>query len=1020
LLLGPPLLEQDGTEIEFDRRKAIALIAYLAVSLRKESREALATLLWPDLDRERSLAGLRRVLASLRNALDDEVLEISRQRIGLNPESNTYIDVREFDKLCSVRPREGDIGSAEWEPVADSLGHAVELYRGDFLAGFSLSDTEAFDGWQLLQSQRLSREFTSVLEYMVLGLAERREFERAIEYSHRWVEHDPLSESAHQQIMKIHALAGRIPEAIRQYEHCVELLDRELQVPPQPETVLLFRAIKDGEFAPVPAGELRLSVVSRPVQALPVPPTPFIGREIELQKITELLSQPSCRLVTLTGPGGIGKTRLSLEAAQIMNDSFKDEVCFVPLSQLSSPHLVGSRVCEALGLQPDPQVDPQDLVVSYLQDKEILLVVDNFEHLLPGSTFLSGILLGARGVKMLVTSRERLRLQGESVFEVSGLETPEAGQTEGIEKFSAVRLFIESANRIDKAFAVSAEDRSEVSRICRLVQGMPLALELAAAWTRVLGCSEIAAEIESNIDFLAADLRDMPERHRSLRAVFNHTFALLTREEQRLASSLSVLRGSFTREAAEQAADTKLTGLLSLLDKSLLSRTKNDRYQMHELLRQFALEQLKRSPEDENGVRERHSRYFLELLFVHSELLSSARQRSSLKVLHNELENVRDAWEWAIRQEQVQSISKTADGLYRLHLILSRHQEGEELFMKAASAVSPDASPFVWALLTSRQCRFRIALGRFENTLELLREGLKIFRAHKDDREIAFSLGLLSSVHYYLGEYEASEEKLKESFSAYRVAGDRHGTANSLLQMGRLAGAVGDYERARLAVNESYVIFEELGDEDGTGKCCINLGNIALLSGSYLEARRLFQEGFETFARLDNRKGMAFTLSNLGLVSEELEDHSKARDLSMKGLELLREIGDLDAVARVLENLGRANFELGDYGESKRYYLEALRITSRIKSVPIALIALIGIARLLANDAAYQKACQILVFVRNHPKANQEARKRSDQLLSEYGRELSSRLRKDATRQGNLTEFGPLVDEILKTEEEIL
>ncbi|MGH2353778.1 MAG: ATP-binding protein, partial [Chloroflexota bacterium] len=373
---------------------------------------------------------------------------------------------------------------------------------------------------------------------------------------------------------------------------------------------------------------------------LSAPPTPFIGRQADLAELSSLLSTPACRLLTLVGPGGIGKTRLALQAAARLRDAraaasgrgFGHGVYVVALQALRSPDLLLPALADALALPPVGSGDPLAQLLNYLRDKAVLLVLDNFEHLMHGAALLAGILAAAPQLKLLVTSREALNVQEEWLYPIQGLPFPDSELAADLEDYSAVRLFAERARRVRWDFSLDAE-RAGVVRVCRLVEGMPLALELAAAWTKTLPCAEIATEIESSIDFLATRLRDVPERHRSMQAVFEQSWARLDGGERAVLRRLSVFRGGFRREAAEQVAGASIPTLSLLVDKSLLRLEVDGRYQIHELLRQYAEERLRCAADEAAQVHDRHCAHFAALLQARlGDILGSHQQEAVAEI----------------------------------------------------------------------------------------------------------------------------------------------------------------------------------------------------------------------------------------------------------------------------------------------------------------------------------------------------------------------------------------------------
>src|SRR5512143_2786604 len=381
-------------------------------------------------------------------------------------------------------------------------------------------------------------------------------------------------------------------------------------------------------FVRVARGELnleRLPAVLKPVAIpitplaprvnLPILPTPLIGRQHEVEELGQLLHDPHCRLLTLVGPGGIGKTRLAIETAVHIQTIFADGVYFVPLASVSATRFIVPVIADAIGFtfQSASLIDPQLQLFNYLKEKQVLLVVDNLEHLLaePGVEVLADLLANAPRVKLLATSRESLGLQDEWAFEVQGLPIPESRYTEGSAQNTSVELFLQRARRAHVGFHATPADYPAIVRICQLVNGMPLGIELAAAWVRTLTCDEIAREIERGLDFLSVSTRDLPARHRSMRAVFDQSWKLLSEEEQTVLLRLSVFQGGFQREAAEQVAEATLAVLSTLVTKSLVRRSGAGRYDLHELIRQYAADQISKLPDALAATRARHGSYYL-------------------------------------------------------------------------------------------------------------------------------------------------------------------------------------------------------------------------------------------------------------------------------------------------------------------------------------------------------------------------------------------------------------------------
>lgn len=391
----------------------------------------------------------------------------------------------------------------------------------------------------------------------------------------------------------------------------------------------------------------------------------FVGRDSELREIVELIHNPLCRLLTLTGPGGIGKTRLAMEVVQRQNGAFPDGFCFIPLQPLNSHEFIVSALAESLNFPFSPNSDLFEQLLDYLCEKSLLLVIDNFEHLLEGVHLLSDILSHAPQVKILTTSRERLNLVEEWVFEVGGLTFPTGESETEIERYGAVQLFMQNARRVHHSFTLTLAHKPIVSRICRLVGGMPLGLELSSAWVRVLPCEVIADEIQRSLDILETPARNVSPRHRNMRAAFEPTWNRLMEQEREVFKKLSVFRGSFTLEAAEVVAGASRPVLLALVDKSLLRVDSAGRYTLHELLRQYGEEQLSHSPQILEQTLDSHRTYYMSFLGEREkQMVFLGQQKEATTKIGEELENLRLAWQRTVEQERFVEIAAGGEGLW--------------------------------------------------------------------------------------------------------------------------------------------------------------------------------------------------------------------------------------------------------------------------------------------------------------------------------------------------------------------
>ena len=767
---------------------------------------------------------------------------------------------------------------------------------------------------------------------------------------------------------------------------------------------------------------------------LPPQPTPFLGREEELAEIQKLLERPSCRLLTLVGPGGIGKTRLALQAAADIIEAFPHGVYVVPLAPLSpedflvttiGEFLLTSAVAEALGFTFYGKEDPKAQLLNYLREKELLLLLDGFEHLLPGTALITDILNGAPKVKALATSRERLSLQGEWAVTITGLKVPEDPPGPDYEDYGAVCLFVETARRTDSGFLVRNEERECIGRICQLVEGFPLGIELAAAWVRVLSCREIVREIEKNRDFLESTLRDAPERHRSLRAVFESSWEHLKVEEKYAYQRLSVFRGGFTREAAEAVARTTLPLLSALLDKSLLRKGPTGRYEILEILRQYAEEKLNAHPGEKESIRDLHSRFFADFLQKRQSALRGGEQKEALEEIGRERDNVRQAWSWSLERGKAEEIDRSVDALTSFFDILSRFQEGEETFGMAVEVLSakgekePERDNVLGKLL-ARQGMFSHRLGRYEQSRELLSRSLPLIRTSGSAAEIAFVQNNLGHVAHHRGEFKEAKQLFKESLALFKELGDRRGISFAFNNLGIVSSALGEFEEAKRLSRESLVLFKELGDHRGEAAALNNLGHATHHQGELEEAKRLFQESLTLCRKLGDRRVTAAALNNLGNVVHKLGEYAEAAPCYRESLTIYRELGDRRGIALSLYNLGDVARIQGEVRTARNSYQEALRNAMEIQAVPLALEILLGMAQLLAKESkkdtgptkGKERAVEFLSLILDHPSGKRETKDRTNLVLSEISSSLPSSTVNAARERGQRKTLERVVEEL--------
>ncbi|MFN8464740.1 MAG: tetratricopeptide repeat protein [Caldilineaceae bacterium] len=1047
--LGSPRVELDGAPVDLQRRKTLALLAYLAVSGKAHSRDTLAALLYPELDQQRARAYLRRDLAVLNTSLAGGAatgsagwLAADRDTVELRRGPGLWLDVDQFRHLAAA-------GRSHPHPTATScaaciplLTEAVALYSGAFLAGFTLADSAEFDDWQFFQGESLRQELGALLQRLVTGLADEGSYAAAVPQARHWVSLDPLHETAQYHLIQLYGLAGQTAAALRQYEEFARLLAEELGATPETATTALYEAIKarrrlgSGRSAAAPAQvsdpavravnpdssrepaiQLRTQAAGKPPRAfhnLPPQATPFVGREKDLTAVEPLLGDTSFRLLTLVGPGGIGKTRLALEIARRSLEpqrfplgepageaaGFADGVFFVDLAAVSAGQgsaehpmgagqaadLVVTAIAAALEFAFQGTAGAKAQLLAHLRPQHMLLLLDNFEPLVAAGGLLAELLGAAPGLRLLVTSRERLNLAEERVWEVAGLAYPQevwapgtgdpsTSPIAGLLYYDAVAFFSLQAQRVRADFRLSPATAPSVLQLCRLVEGAPLALELAAGWLRALSCAEIVTEIERSLDFLAATTRSTSPRHRSLRAVFEQSWQMLSAPEQKVFSRLSLFQGGFQRAAAEVVAGASLPILISLVDKSLLRLAPAGRYHVHELVRQFAAEKLAEtqggaSSAAEQRYREGYSAYYLELVAARTADLKGSTLQGALGTLRADLDNIRQAWQWAVAGGLVMPISAALDGLARFYDLTSHFAEGALVFGRAAADLAacagPEVDPIAVRRLVGRllveQARLLNRRGLAEQGAQLMPQAVALAQGTGDTGLEALACHQWGDALVFLGQPIQAQALLEKALELARSTGQQVIEAETLRHLGNCRAYQGDPAGAVLAYYAALACFRRLQERRGEGEVLNNLASFQQRRGLWGEAAANYEQALRIFGEIGYRWGQEAVLNNLGTLHHDLGHYAEAQAFCLQGLEVATEIKNYWGAGHVLDTMGTIMRSLGDFVAAQSYYRQALElwrtfVSPYYESDTLAELALV--LHLLGDDeAAYEYSRQ--------------------------------------------------------------
>ncbi|MEM7129546.1 MAG: BTAD domain-containing putative transcriptional regulator [Chloroflexota bacterium] len=1090
-LFGTPELVVDQKHISISLRKAQALLAYVAVTNRAHSRDSLATLFWPEANQRSARTNLRRMIYSIGQQAETTLLDTTSETVGLSSEANIWVDVVAFKELATQ--------GLHTPMQMEQLLAAEALYQKDFMAGFKLDQCPEFSEWQFFQREELRRLLGQVLVGLMDMYRQRGEYKEALPYARRWLVLDSLHEAAHRRLIELYALAGQQAAAIRQFEECVRILGKELGVQPEKETTELFQAVqarrltqdehpKDEQTtswkeelirnepspqhsspSPTPAAvpaSPQPGLASRP-HSIPLQTTAFIGREDELADIMRRLADPSCKLLTLIGPGGIGKTRLSIEVGKRILDAsasdfsvsdtqrtepnaFANGVYFVPLQPVKMAQNIPATIANALGLHLYENRSGNEQLLEFLATKAMLLVLDNFEHLFDGMDLILDILRTAPAIKILVTSRNALPIREAWFHPVTGMYFPKGdlgnsqstatvqgtrpGSARGVPTelrstdydrdnqleagdYDAVRLFERCAQRTQKNFSL-AKSQEQVMHICRLVEGMPLAIELAAAWLRILSVQEVVDELERSLDILTAQHQNVPDRHSSVRAVFLQSWGQLDQRGQDVLMRLALFRGSFDKEAAEQVANATILTLVSLVDHALLQRISSNRYQLHELLRQFAAEQLSSIDADDGEtmqashsgkkIRRTFCDYFLRLVHSTEVNLRGEAPEETLNRLSLDIDNIRQAWQWASDARLSSSLLHALTGLSRFYEFSGLFREGASLFAQSAERLEAKSGCSIGVEsghpnLAAICCRLRIeqasmlfAQGLLEQAGAVAKNALAKVTSQEtalqetalqenlssnvsDDSQHPFILTLEGRARFELGRSLHKQGKQSAAPSHYERAlqlatliEDTYLEADVLRYWCWNCYDSGDFTRAVDLQAAASARYRQLGDRLGQGVTRFDSAYIAWLQGDLLNARSNFALALADFRRINERRFACFSIWNLALIdhlegkySAGLERLHEARSLTQANQDRHSEAQLLIAIAGILTTIGT-------YEEARHYLDQSEELNRGLKDQILTAEWSVGMAHLYHQEG---KNTEALALAQKGLQLAQEAEK---------------------------------------------
>lgn len=979
-LLGKVLLRQGDETISLSQRRTLLLVTYLLCHDTWQPREDIQLLFWPDDDARQGGNKLRQLIHRTKQESYAEPIEVREDAVRLELPN----DIHQFRTAFA---------NNQWQD-------ALKLYRGELLDGMQAKGLDSYQEWLDAERSDLKQLWREASLQFSVVLGNSGQHAEAAQFLKAVLDTDYLDEDVLQAYLQHLSYSEQRSLAVKSYQEFKTQLWDELQLEPLEETQQLFESIKalpekpksieiqkteltepevpiQPEALEVQAATLTSStptIVEAKSTLLGITPsfnTPFVGRDIELAELTSGLQDDNCRLQTLLGFGGVGKTRLAVEIFQQADKHFVDGAVFVALSGISSDKestkeklvpLVASAILQALSIEQTAQQSTDALLqrlFTTLRHQQMLIVLDNFEHVMPATELIIELLEAAPQVKVLVTSREALGLYNEHLFDISGLASPPLDDVENIEIYDAVQLFIRSARRVKADFVITENSKVAVAEICNLLQGSPLALELAAAWVRLMPPREIVEELSRNLDILESNYPDLPQRHRSLEAIFEHSWELLSLEEQKTLQRLAIFEGGFSKDAAVNVTGASLRSMFSLVNKSLLKRDETGRFSKHLVVEQYSKQRLLGDETLYQELAGKHAEYYRQWTI---ECIEKNPQSTWIEEISENYSNIESALKWAESSGNSEQLLRVTRAVTQFWTIRGHYVDldNENWLEKSLRLVSPDID-------SKSYCKVLNCLGFMlihkdpDKARELFLQAVGIAENHGlfDNSAEAYTLLMFISNHRAKRE-EAYGYVEKALDAAHKAEADpARAVSHARLNRGLIYIQDAKYDLAKLDFEHCLNYYKSIGDDFGRANSLINLGLIAIYKEQYEDAKQYYIDSLALNKDINNKSGIAMSYNNLGFVTGRLQQYDEAIDYLLLGLETCEEQYFNNLKIATHNSVGMVATLKEDFELAKNHYQTALKLSLLSDNFYNQAEALEGLGTIETNTKQFESAAQL-------------------------------------------------------------